>query len=139
MPEIALIALGANLGDRAAYLGAARSRVAMLPGVRLLAASGVEETAPLGARLQAPYLNQMLAVLTVLDPEALLDGLQGIERSLGRTRTVRWGSRTIDLDIVRMGSQRVRTPRLMVPHPGLDDRDFWRREVACLDQLLAAA
>ena len=137
--DVALIALGANLGNRAAYLSAARTALASLPGVRLLAASGVEETAPLGARLQPPYLNQMVAVLTTLEPIGLLDRLQHIERALGRTRAARWGSRTIDLDIVRMGDRVLRTPRLALPHPGLADRDFWRREAERLHQLLAAA
>jgi 2-amino-4-hydroxy-6-hydroxymethyldihydropteridine diphosphokinase len=137
--EVALIALGANLGDRAAYLSAARTALASIAGVRLLAATGVEETAPLGARLQPPYLNQMVAVLTTLGPIELLDQLQRIEHALGRRRLARWGSRTIDLDIVRMGERALCTPRLVLPHPGLSDRDFWRRESGRLDELLSAA
>ena len=139
MADVAYIALGGNLGDRAAYLAAARAALALLPGVRLLAASRVEETAPLGSRLQGAYLNQMVAVATTLDPHALLARLQGIERSLGRVRTRRWGARTIDLDIVRFGERTVSSPRLVLPHPGLADRDFWQREVAELARFLHAA
>lgn len=139
MADVAYIALGANLGNRAAYLSAARTALASSPGVRLLAATGVEETVPLGGALQPPYLNQMVAISTMLEPQPLLDRLQQIERSLGRTRHVRWGSRSIDLDIVRYGSRRVHTATLVVPHPGLADRDFWQREAAQLDLLLAVA
>ena len=138
MTDIVYIALGANLGDRAAYLAAARSALALVPGVVLLAASSVEETVPLGARLQAPYLNQMVAAATTLDPHALLARLQHIERALGRVRARRWDARTIDLDIVRFGTRALASPSLVLPHPGLADRIFWQREVAELDRLLRA-
>ena len=139
MAEIALVALGANLGDRAAYLAAARVAIASIPGVRLLHASRVEETAPLAAMRQPPYLNQMIAVSTTLEPEPLLARLQEIERALGRRRAVRWGPRTIDLDIVRFGTRHLRTRALEVPHPGFAQRDFWQREAAQLERMLAAA
>jgi 2-amino-4-hydroxy-6-hydroxymethyldihydropteridine diphosphokinase len=139
MSEIAFIALGANLGDRAANLSAARAALSMVAGVELLAASSVEETVPLGALVQGPYLNQMVAVATTLEPHALLLRLQRIERQLGRIRTQRWGARTIDLDIVRFGERSIHSPTLVLPHPGLPHREFWRREVAELDQLLGVA
>jgi 2-amino-4-hydroxy-6-hydroxymethyldihydropteridine diphosphokinase len=137
--EITFVALGGNLGDRAAYLAAARSGLTLIRGVELLAASRVEETAPLGTSVQGPYLNQMVAIATTLTPESLLDRLQRIERRLGRVRAGRWGARTIDLDIVRFGRRRFSTPALELPHPGLATRDFWRREVAELEQLVGAA
>jgi 2-amino-4-hydroxy-6-hydroxymethyldihydropteridine diphosphokinase len=137
--EVDFIALGANLGDRGANLAAARAALSMLPGVELLAASSVEETIPLGSLVQGPYLNQMLAVATTLDPLALLARLQRIERQMGRIRTQRWGARTIDLDIVRFGERSFESRALMLPHPGLAHRDFWRREVEELEQLLGAA
>ncbi len=139
MADIAFVALGTNLGDRAAHLAAARVAIASSAGVRLLHASCVEETAPLAAMRQPPYLNQMVAVSTTLEPEALLARLQLIERSLGRLRSVRWGARTIDLDIVRYGLRRLRTAALELPHPGFAHRAFWQRESAQLDRLLAAA
>jgi len=139
MSEIAFIALGANLGDRAANLSAARAALSMVAGVELLAASSVEETVPLGTLVQGPYLNQMVAVATTLEPHALLLRLQRIERQLGRIRTQRWGARTIDLDIVRFGERSLQSPTLVLPHPGLADRAFWLREVAELDQLLGVA
>lgn len=139
MSEIACVALGGNLGDRWAFLGAARSALTLLPGVRLIAASRVEETAPLGASRQGAYLNQMVALATSLAPDALLFHLHVIEQRLGRVRAIRWGSRTIDLDIVRFGSLRIASASLTVPHPGLEDRDFWQRELAELQPLIDAA
>ena len=126
---MAYIALGSNLGDRDAHLARARAAIAALPGTRLLAASAVEETVPLGPVAQGPFLNQMLAVETELAPLALLEALQEIERAAGRERRVRWGPRTLDLDIVAFDRQRVSGPRLVVPHPELPHRDFWRREL----------
>lgn len=136
MSEIAFIALGANLGDRAANLAAARAALSMVAGVELLAATRVEETVPLGSLVQGPYLNQMVAVATTLEPHALLVRLQRIERQLGRVRTQRWGARTIDLDIVRFGERWVQSTTLVLPHPGLPHREFWLREVDELEQLL---
>jgi 2-amino-4-hydroxy-6-hydroxymethyldihydropteridine diphosphokinase len=137
MAEQVFVALGSNLGSRAAYLASARVAVAALPATRMLAASRVEETAPFGAGAQGPYLNQMLVVATRLTPHALLRALQAIERSLGRVRGRRWGARTIDLDIVRFGSRALRTRELSLPHPGVQSRGFWQRELAELEPLLA--
>jgi 2-amino-4-hydroxy-6-hydroxymethyldihydropteridine diphosphokinase len=133
--ERALIAVGSNVGNRAAYLAAARVAVASLPATRLLAASHVEETAPFGSGPQGPYLNQMVVVATGLAPRALLTQLQRIERTLGRVRSRRWGARTVDLDIVRFGGLALRSADLVLPHPGLPDRAFWRRELAELDAM----
>lgn len=132
-----MIALGSNLGDRRAWLSAARSALAMLPDSRILAASDVEETPPFGPVAQGPYLNQILAVETSLTPGLLLAALHAIERSLGRVRGVRWGPRTIDLDIVQLGDTVLRAADLTLPHPGLADRPFWQRELAQLEGLLA--
>jgi 2-amino-4-hydroxy-6-hydroxymethyldihydropteridine diphosphokinase len=131
--ERAYIALGSNLGDREGHLTAARAALAALPRTRLVGASRVEETAPLGGMEQPPYLNQMVALETSLEPRALLAACQAIERSRGRVRTEHWGARTLDLDIVRYGDRRVTEPDLIIPHPGLPDRDFWRRELAELE------
>jgi 2-amino-4-hydroxy-6-hydroxymethyldihydropteridine diphosphokinase len=130
MRDVAYVALGSNLGDRQAHLALARERLAALPHSRLLAVSSVEETEPLGPVAQGPYLNQMAAVETELEPEALLDALHEIERAAGRARRDRWGPRTLDLDIVLFERQRVVTERLIVPHPELERREFWRRELA---------
>ncbi|HWZ58823.1 MAG TPA: 2-amino-4-hydroxy-6-hydroxymethyldihydropteridine diphosphokinase [Gemmatimonadaceae bacterium] len=134
-PTIAYVALGSNLGDRAAYLARARDAIAALPDTRLVGESDVEETAPIGPPGQGPYLNQMVAIETMLTPADLLARLFEIERANGRERTVRWGSRTLDLDIVRYGDRAVTEPGLTIPHPELPHRDFWQRELAQLRQL----
>ena len=130
MRDIAYIALGSNLGDREEHLERARSALAALPGTRLLRASSVEETAPVGNVPQGPYLNQMVAIETELAPRELLDRLHEIERSAGRVRGVRWGPRTLDLDIVVFNGTTVNEPDLLVPHQELPNRDFWQRELA---------
>ena len=129
------MALGSNLGDRAAHLAHARTRLNELPGTRVVAASRVEETAPLGPVVQGPYLNQMVLIETTLDPDELLVQCRAIEAERGRERRERWGPRTLDLDIVRYGTRTVQEANLIIPHPELPNRDFWRREIAELDGL----
>ena len=131
--ERVYVALGSNMGDRAAHLAYARDRLAALPDSRVLKASRIEETAPLGPVPQGPYLNQMVLLETALEPRVLLDHLHAIEAERGRARLVRWGPRTLDLDIVRYGDRVVQQPELTIPHPGLPHRDFWLRELAELD------
>jgi len=127
------VALGSNLGDRAAHLHAGREALGALPGTRLVTASAIEETAPLAGMDQPPYLNQMVLLETDLEPRALLQACQTIERREGRQRTERWGARTLDLDIVRFGNRQVKESDLIIPHPELPNRDFWRRELAELN------
>jgi 2-amino-4-hydroxy-6-hydroxymethyldihydropteridine diphosphokinase len=128
--DIAYIALGSNLGDRDAHLRFARSAIAELPDTKVIATSEVEETEPIGPPGQGPYLNQMIAVETMLTPHALLAGLQAIEAQRGRIRGERWAARTLDLDIVLLDEQRVSDAVLTVPHPQLAARKFWQRELA---------
>jgi 2-amino-4-hydroxy-6-hydroxymethyldihydropteridine diphosphokinase len=108
----------------------AREALGSLPETTLIAASAIEETAPLGGMQQPPYLNQMVLLETGLEPRALLKALQAIERNAGRRRSERWGPRTLDLDIVRYGNRQVAERDLIIPHPELPNRDFWRRELA---------
>jgi 2-amino-4-hydroxy-6-hydroxymethyldihydropteridine diphosphokinase len=128
--ERAYVALGSNLGDRAGHLAAAREALAKLPDTEVVAASAVEETAPLAGMAQPPYLNQMVLLDTRLTPRELLEACQAIERSRGRVRGERWGPRTLDVDIVRYGRRHVTEPDLIIPHPELPNRDFWLRELA---------
>jgi 2-amino-4-hydroxy-6-hydroxymethyldihydropteridine diphosphokinase len=128
------VALGSNVGDREAHLAHGRTRLAGLPGTRLVATSSVEETAPLGPVPQADYLNQMALLETTLTPDELLQHLHLIESERGRARSGRWAPRTLDLDIVRFGDRHLRMPELTIPHPELEHRDFWLREIAELDQ-----
>lgn len=137
MRDIAFVALGSNLGDRHGYLARARAALAALPGSRVVGESSIEETAPLGPSDQPHYLNQMIALETALTPRELLGHLLEIERQEGRTRDVRWGARTLDLDIVRFDRQTANESDLRVPHPELENRDFWQRELAELRGSLA--
>lgn len=124
----AVIALGANLGDRGSTLRAAASAIAALPGVTPVASSrevesvavtlaGRDETKP-------RYRNAVVVVDTDLEPQALLDALHGIEDEHGRTREVRWGDRTLDLDVVAIDDVVIDTATLTVPHPRAAERAF---------------
>lgn len=130
MVDVAYIALGSNIGDRQAFLARALASIACIPGCRILGSSAVEETAPLGPVPQPPYLNQMVAVETTLTPRELLVRLQEVERREGRTRDMRWGPRTLDLDIVSFRDQAASDADLRVPHPEIANREFWQRELA---------
>ncbi|HEX9129317.1 MAG TPA: 2-amino-4-hydroxy-6-hydroxymethyldihydropteridine diphosphokinase [Gemmatimonadaceae bacterium] len=132
MRDVAYIALGSNLGQREVFLAQARRAIADLATTRVLGLTDAEETAPIGPVAQGPFLNQMIAIETELSPQDLLAELKRIEIDAGRIRTVRWGPRTLDLDIVLFEKQSVREPGLTVPHPELSNRDFWLRELATL-------
>jgi len=136
--ERVFVALGSNLGDRAAHLAHARARLAALPDTAIIGASVVEETAPLGPVPQGPYLNQMVLLETGLGPEELLRRCLAIEAERGRERRERWGPRTLDLDLVRFGDRVLREPGLTLPHPELARRDFWRRGIAELETPVGA-
>lgn len=124
----AVIALGSNLGDREATLRSAVREIAELDGVVLLRASSLYETPalkPEGVDTDAPaYLNAVVAVRSALEPHDLLAALHGIENAHGRVRDVRWGDRTLDLDIVTFGGQQLDTPELTLPHPRAFERAF---------------
>ena len=131
--ERAYIALGGNLGDREGYLARARAALAKLPLTTLLGVSKVEETDPVGPPGQGRFLNQMALLETSLDPGRFLKLLQKIEDENGRTRGEKWGARTLDLDIVRFGTRRLRDHDLRLPHPELPNREWWQREMEELD------
>lgn len=138
------IALGSNLNDRRRTIQSAASSLARLDGVRVLRTSQVEETEAIGPS-QPRYLNQMVLVETTLALPILLAQLQAIEAKHGRTRTEPKGARTLDLDIVWADAPVCCSDELLVPHPGLNDRDFWQRELAellgpdCAARAIAAA
>jgi len=128
------LALGSNLGDRQQYLHRAIARLRGVQGVTVLRVSACYETTPVGGPPgSGAYLNAVAEAETSLEPEVLLRAILEIEESLGRVRTVLNAPRTIDLDIVKFAKQRVDTETLVVPHPGLADRDFWQRELELLE------
>lgn len=119
-----IVALGTSLGDRHRLLGQAVHALSNTPRVQVLACSNVYDTTPQGGVAEHRFLNAAVALETGLEPEPLLDVLQAIETSLGRTRNERWEDRTMDLDLVLWGGRIIRTPRLVVPHPELHRRRF---------------
>jgi 2-amino-4-hydroxy-6-hydroxymethyldihydropteridine diphosphokinase len=98
--------------------------LAATDGIRVVAVSGVYETAPVGGPEQDDYLNAVVAVETALPARALLEVAQAIEQHAGRVRTVRWGPRSLDVDVLLVGDDRVDEPDLQVPHPRLFERGF---------------
>ena len=135
---LAYIGLGANLGGREAMLRAALEQLAAEPAIRVVEVSPFRDTAPVGMVDQPRFLNAAAAVETTLPARALLDRLLGIERRLGRTREgPRFGPRTIDLDLLLYGDERIVEPGLEVPHPRLHERLFALEPLADLDPGLA--
>ena len=122
--ETAYIGLGSNLGDRAAYLRAAVRALAALPEVDFLRVSSMYLSPPVGPGRQNDYYNAAAACRTALPPRDLLDALMRIEDDHGRQRSVHWGPRTLDLDLLLYGRQRVDAPGLQLPHPYLLEREF---------------
>jgi 2-amino-4-hydroxy-6-hydroxymethyldihydropteridine diphosphokinase len=120
----AYLGLGSNLGDRAAMLQLAIDDLAADPAVRVVAVSHVYETAPVGGPEQDDYLNAVVAIETDLEPRALLALAHRAEERAGRLRTVRWGPRSLDVDVLLVGDRRVDEPDLQVPHPRLHERGF---------------
>ncbi|MGH7140117.1 MAG: 2-amino-4-hydroxy-6-hydroxymethyldihydropteridine diphosphokinase, partial [Pirellulales bacterium] len=121
----ALIALGSNLGDRQAALEAAAKAVGSLPDSQLLARSSWLESAAVGGPQEQPeFLNGALLLATALEPLMLLDHLQQIENAAGRVRSVHWGPRTLDLDLLLHDDRSIATERLTLPHPRMAFRRF---------------
>jgi len=116
----ALLALGSNLGDRVRYL---QDAVALLPDVA--AVSPVYETDPVGGPDgQGPYLNMVVRLDTTLDAHELLELCHRLEEKASRKRIVRWGPRTLDVDVLWVDGETVDEPDLTVPHPRMQDRPF---------------
>jgi 2-amino-4-hydroxy-6-hydroxymethyldihydropteridine diphosphokinase len=120
----AFLSLGANVGERAASLRAARRALGALPETRLLATSPIYETAPQDLADQPPFLNQVVCLETGLGPLDLLRRCQAIEDRAGRVRDVRFGPRTLDVDILLLEGVESDDPELTLPHPRLWSRAF---------------
>ncbi len=119
------LGLGANLDAPLQQLQQAVNALMQLPQSQLAAVSSFYGSKPMGPQDQPDYVNAVAALDTRLAPEALLDQLQRIELEQGRQRKdQRWGPRTLDLDILLYGDQRISTTRLTVPHYGLHQREF---------------
>jgi 2-amino-4-hydroxy-6-hydroxymethyldihydropteridine diphosphokinase len=117
------IALGSNLGDSPSILEQALEALNQSESVRVIRRSSWYRSAPIGP-VQPDYVNGCALLEVALAPEALLDLLQATENRFGRVRAERWGPRTLDLDLILYGAQRVATERLEVPHPRMAERAF---------------
>ncbi len=132
-PVRAYVGLGSNLAAPMAQLRDALVALAELPDSFLLQVSRFYRTPPMGPADQPDYFNAVACLETTLEPHALLDRLQSIERDQGRRRDgPRWGARTLDLDLLLWGEARVASERLSVPHPGISERIFVLRPLADL-------
>ena len=121
---IAFLGLGSNLGERLDHLQHAVDLLDADARTRVDAVSSVYETDPVGGPEQGPYLNIALRVTTGRSPRGLLALCNRVEAALGRVREVRWGPRTIDVDVLLYGDRHVSTRRLRIPHPRMTERAF---------------
>jgi len=118
------IGIGSNLGERRRYIDKAIESLKASKDIKVARVSSVYETDPISDLPQGKFLNGVLEIETSLEPRQLLKELIRIEKSLGRTRTLKNGPRTIDLDILYYGDEAVSEPGLIIPHPRMHEREF---------------
>jgi len=118
------LALGSNLGDRLAHLQGAVDALRASGRVQLIALSRVYETDPVGGPEQDAYLNAVVAIDTDLEPRMVLDLAHQLEERAARVRTVHWGPRTLDVDVLLYGDVHVNEDDLTIPHPRMWERGF---------------
>ncbi len=119
-----VLALGSNVGDRLATMQAGVDDLAAAPGLELLAVSAVFETSPVGGPAQTDYLNAVLLAVSALPGQDILRLALAAEHAQGRVRTVRWGPRTLDIDIIAIDDEISDDPTLTLPHPRAHERAF---------------
>ncbi|HET7581016.1 MAG TPA: 2-amino-4-hydroxy-6-hydroxymethyldihydropteridine diphosphokinase [Bacillales bacterium] len=124
MTERAFIGLGSNIGDRMGQLHKALTLLDEYPKVTVTRLSSIYETDPVGYTDQTNFLNMVAEVSTDLSPHELLETALAVEKRLGRKRSVRWGPRTIDLDILVYDQVNIETDVLHIPHPRMRERAF---------------
>jgi 2-amino-4-hydroxy-6-hydroxymethyldihydropteridine diphosphokinase len=134
----AYLGIGSNLGDRLARLQGAVDGLVAAPGITVVAASPVYETAPVGGPPQPDYLNAVVAIDTAVSPRELLVLGQRLEAAAQRVRGERWGPRSLDVDILLVGDERVVERDLVVPHPRIAERAFVVVPLADLDPVWRA-
>jgi 2-amino-4-hydroxy-6-hydroxymethyldihydropteridine diphosphokinase len=122
---LAYIGIGSNLDNPVSQVQEAIEELGAIPDSILIARSSLYRSKPMGAAVQPDYVNAVVAIDTVLSPQALMQALQNIEQRHGRERTgEKWGPRILDLDLLLYGSRVINTEDLTIPHPGLHERDF---------------
>lgn len=118
------ISIGSNIGERHVYIEGAIQALGERTDTTVEKVSSVYETAPVGYTDQADFLNVVIYIRTELSAADLLIACQDIEQALGRERTIRWGPRTVDLDILLYNQEQIETETLIVPHPRMAERAF---------------
>lgn len=124
MKSIVYISLGTNVGNRENYLKEAIEELGHHPSIEVQIVSSIYETDPVGYLDQPNFLNLVVKIFTNLTPQELLEVTQTIENKLGRKREIRWGPRTMDLDILLYNQENVETDQLRIPHPRMFERSF---------------
>lgn len=131
MTERVFIGVGSNLDDPFQQVQAAIEAMKIIPQTVFINHASLIESTPLGPQDQPNFVNTVVELQTMLEPESLLDHLQAIENAQGRVRKKeRWGPRTIDLDILLFGERVINTPRLTVPHYDMHNREFVLKPLA---------
>lgn len=125
-----ILSIGSNIGDRKENIEEAVRRINGLDGTKVLKVSGMYETEPVGYEDQPYFLNICVLVNTEQSPMDLLDSIHEIENSLKRKRVIRWGPRTIDIDIITYGDLNIDTEDLQIPHPRYRQRAFVLKPMA---------
>lgn len=118
------MSIGSNIGNRSEHLQDAIQALHTHSQVTVVATSSIYETAPVGYTDQADFLNVVIHIQTELTPNELLAVCQKIEQEQGRVRDIRWGPRTVDLDILLYNQDQIETEDLIVPHPRMHERAF---------------
>ena len=121
---IAYIGIGSNMGNIRENIEEAINQLRKTEGIKVSAVSKLHVTKPVGYTNQPDFLNGVIKIETSLSPRGLLIACQKIEKNLKRKRTIRWGPRTIDLDILMYGNYEVNDDDLVIPHPRMHERDF---------------
>jgi 2-amino-4-hydroxy-6-hydroxymethyldihydropteridine diphosphokinase len=122
--ERVFLGLGSNLGDRVDTIRKVQEMVSSIPGVTLVSSSSLYETEPVGISDQPMFVNAVLEIETDLSPKELFLKLKDIEAKMGRRKTVRWGPRIIDIDILLFGDRIIEERDLTIPHPEMAKRGF---------------
>lgn len=120
----AYLGLGSNIGDRYQHVTSAMTELDVIPEITVLQRSTLYHTKPVGPQDQPDFINVVVAIETSLSPQALLVACQDLENQHGRQRIRHWGERTLDIDILLYGEEKVNQPDLVIPHPHMLQRDF---------------
>ncbi len=122
--SLVYLSLGSNIGEKIYYINQAISMINKIDGTNITAISSIYNTPPIGYTEQDFFLNCAVEIMTTLTPIQLLHQIQSIEKTLGRERTIKWGPRSIDIDIIFFDQLIINEPDIQIPHPHLQDRAF---------------